>query len=97
MSTLRYNPWTIHRHLHEEINTEMVALTTKGERSTDAPEQSNGYSRVERSHGTFYLRVALVGQCRYQWYCRQPAPRRLEVGISTTPETKPRRIKGATH
>ena len=42
-----------------EIHMENGILTIKGERRSEAREQRDQYSRVERSHGLFYRRFAL--------------------------------------
>lgn len=42
-----------------EISMENGILTIKGERVTTKQEESEGYTRVERSKGSFYRRFAL--------------------------------------
>lgn len=42
-----------------EIAMEDGVLTIKGERSSSQKEESEGYTRIERSKGTFYRRFAL--------------------------------------
>jgi len=42
-----------------EIAMENGVLTIKGERSSSKKEEKEGYTRVERSKGTFYRRFAL--------------------------------------
>ncbi len=42
-----------------EITMENGVLTLKGERTVEDKEESKGYTRVERAHGTFYRRFSL--------------------------------------
>jgi HSP20 family protein len=42
-----------------EISMENGILTIKGERDTSHTEESEGYTRIERSKGSFYRRFAL--------------------------------------
>ena len=42
-----------------EITMENGVLSLKGERSSEIKDESKGYSRIERSHGTFYRRFSL--------------------------------------
>jgi len=42
-----------------EISMENGVLTMKGERQTEEKEEKEGYTRIERSHGSFYRRFSL--------------------------------------
>ncbi|MFO1257590.1 MAG: Hsp20/alpha crystallin family protein [Gammaproteobacteria bacterium] len=42
-----------------EVSWENKVLTVKGERKTEKKEETNGYTRVERSYGTFYRQFTL--------------------------------------
>ncbi len=42
-----------------EVNMENGFLTIKGERSSENKTEKEGYTRVERSHGSFYRRFSL--------------------------------------
>ena len=42
-----------------EITMENGVLTLKGERKVENKEESKGYTRIERAHGTFYRRFSL--------------------------------------
>jgi len=42
-----------------EITMENGVLSLKGERSSEIKDESKGYSRIERAHGTFYRRFSL--------------------------------------
>lgn len=42
-----------------EISMESGILTIKGERVATHPEEKEGYTRIERSKGSFYRRFAL--------------------------------------
>lgn len=42
-----------------EISMENGVLTMRGERESEIKEEKEGYTRVERSHGSFYRRFSL--------------------------------------
>ncbi|MFK7815201.1 MAG: Hsp20/alpha crystallin family protein [Gammaproteobacteria bacterium] len=42
-----------------EVSMENGALTIRGERESEIKQEKVGYSRVERSHGSFYRRFSL--------------------------------------
>lgn len=80
-----------------EINMDKGILTIKGERSTESQQHSATYSRVERSHGTFYRRFALPDSADPNGITATGKHGVLEIGIPKKPETKPRRIEVSTH
>ena len=75
-----------------EIHMENGILTIKGERRSEAREQRDQYSRVERSHGLFYRRFALPDSANPDQISADGQNGVLEISIPKKPETKPRRI-----
>ncbi len=80
-----------------EIDMDNGILSIKGERSTESRQDGGGYSRVERSHGTFYRRFALPDSADPNGITASGKHGVLEIGIPKRPETKPRRIEVKAH
>jgi len=75
-----------------EVHMENGILTIKGERRSEAREQREQYSRVERSHGLFYRRFALPDSANPDEISADGHNGVLEISIPKKAETKPRRI-----
>jgi HSP20 family protein len=75
-----------------EVHMENGILTIKGERRSEAREQRDQYSRVERSHGLFYRRFALPDSANPDEISADGHNGVLEISIPKKAETKPRRI-----
>jgi len=74
-----------------EIHMDKGILSIKGERRL-LREQNERYSRVERSHGTFYRRFALPDSANPDGITARGNLGVLEIAIPKKPETTPRRI-----
>lgn len=75
-----------------EIHMDKGILSIKGERRAEKREESERYSRVERSHGMFYRRFALPDSANPEGISAQGKNGVLEIFIPKRPETTPRRI-----
>ncbi len=75
-----------------EINMDKGILTIKGERTSEVTEQNGKFTRVERSHGTFYRRFALPDSADADNISAAGKHGVLEISIPKKPETTPRRI-----
>lgn len=76
-----------------EINMDNGILSIKGERSTESQHGAGSYSRVERSHGSFYRRFALPDSADPNGIAASGRHGVLEISIPKRAETKPRRIE----
>lgn len=76
-----------------EINMDNGILSIKGERKTEAREDTERYTRIERSHGMFYRRFALPDSADPEGIKASGKHGVLEISIPKRPETKPRRIE----
>jgi HSP20 family protein len=75
-----------------EIDMDKGILSIRGERKSESREQTERYSRVERSHGLFYRRFALPDSANPDGISASGAHGVLEISIPKKPETTPRRI-----
>lgn len=75
-----------------EISMDKGILSIKGERSTQARDESERYTRVERSRGVFYRRFALPDSADAEGIRASGRHGVLEISIPKRPETTPRRI-----
>lgn len=76
-----------------EIQMDKGLLTIKGERSSVVREESERYSRIERSHGVFHRRFALPDSADPDGITAHGENGVLEIVIPKRPETTPRRIQ----
>lgn len=76
-----------------EIHMDKGILSIKGERQLESSESNDGYSRVERSHGSFYRRFALPDSANPEGIAATGKNGVLEISIPKKPETTPRRIE----
>lgn len=76
-----------------EISMENGVLTIKGERSTSKREESEGYTRVERSRGSFYRRFALPDTADPERITAEGNHGVLEIIIPKRDKVKSKKIK----
>ncbi len=76
-----------------EVHMEKGILTIKGERQSEAKEESERFTRVERSRGVFYRRFALPDSADAEGVSATGKHGVLEITIPKRPETTPRRIQ----
>lgn len=78
-----------------EVHMDKGILSLKGERSSESREQDqNGkFTRVERTHGSFYRRFALPDSADAGGVSATGKNGVLEISIPKKPETTPRRIE----
>ena len=76
-----------------EIHMEKGILTIRGERSAEAREEHQRWSRVERSYGVFHRRFALPDSANADGISATGRHGVLEIAIPKKPETTPRRIQ----
>lgn len=75
-----------------EVHMEKGILSIKGERKTEAKEENEKFTRVERSRGVFYRRFALPDSADAEGITANGRHGVLEIVIPKRPETTPRRI-----
>ena len=75
-----------------EVNMENGILTIKGERSTEATQHRERYTRVERVGGNFYRRFSLPDTADAENISAKSSNGVLEVLIPKQEKVKPRRI-----
>ena len=75
-----------------EIHMERGVLTIKGERNAESKTEEANFTRVERTHGSFYRRFALPDTADADKISAHGAHGVLEIVIPKKPETTPRRI-----
>jgi HSP20 family protein len=76
-----------------EVLMDKGILSIKGERSGNAAEQSERFSRIERHYGSFHRRFALPDTADAEGITATGHNGVLEVVIPKRPETTPRRIQ----
>lgn len=76
-----------------EVTMERGMLSIKGERSTEKKEEQEGYTRVERSRGTFYRRFSLPDTADPEGIQAKGNNGVLEVTIPKKPAQQARRIE----
>lgn len=75
-----------------DVHMEQGILSIKGERTAESIEGKGKYTRVERSHGTFYRRFALPDSADAEQVSAKGRHGVLEITIPKRAETKPRKI-----
>lgn len=75
-----------------EISMDKGILSIKGERTTEARDESERYTRVERARGLFYRRFALPDSADAEGIRASGRHGVLEISIPKRAETTPRRI-----
>ena len=76
-----------------EINVEGNSLTLRGERKLEKSDQRDGYTRIERSYGTFARSFTLPSTIALEHITAETKDGVLRVTLPKRPETKPRTIK----
>ncbi|NCT68075.1 MAG: Hsp20/alpha crystallin family protein [Rhodanobacteraceae bacterium] len=76
-----------------EVHMDKGILSIKGERKAEVREESAKFTRVERSHGSFYRRFALPDSADADGITAVGKHGVLEISIPKKPETTPRRIE----
>ncbi|MCK9537814.1 Hsp20/alpha crystallin family protein [Dokdonella sp.] len=76
-----------------EVHMDKGILSLKGERQSEAKEETGQFTRVERVHGTFYRRFALPDSADPDGITASGRNGVLEISIPKRPETTPRRIE----
>ncbi|HEY6545424.1 MAG TPA: Hsp20/alpha crystallin family protein [Dokdonella sp.] len=75
-----------------EVHMDKGILSLKGERQSQSKEQNGKFTRVERTHGSFYRRFALPDSADADGITAVGKHGVLEISIPKKPETTPRRI-----
>jgi HSP20 family protein len=76
-----------------EVHMEKGILTIKGERGSEAKEETEKFTRVERSRGLFYRRFSLPDSADADGITAKGQHGVLEIVIPKKPETTSRRIQ----
>ena len=76
-----------------EISMDKGILAIKGERRAERKEETERFSRVERSYGSFHRRFALPDSANAEAISASGRNGVLEISIPKKPETTPRRIQ----
>lgn len=75
-----------------EVSMDKGILSIKGERVSESRQESDRYTRLERSRGTFYRRFALPDSADADGIKATGRHGVLEIVIPKRPEQTPRRI-----
>jgi HSP20 family protein len=76
-----------------EVLMDKGILSIKGERRSEATQQTDRYSRIERRYGMFHRRFALPDSADADGITANGRNGVLEISIPKRPETTPRRIQ----
>ena len=75
-----------------EVSMENGVLTLKGERENEIKEEKEGYSRVERSHGSFYRRFSLPETADSENITAKSSNGVLKITVGKKDIAKPKKI-----
>ena len=75
-----------------DISMENGLLTMKGERESEIKEEKDGYTRVERSHGSFYRRFSLPETADAENISAKTNKGVLEIKVGKKEAAKPKKI-----
>ena len=75
-----------------EVSMENGYLTVKGERESESKEEKDGYSRIERSHGSFYRRFNLPESADPNSVSAKSNKGVLQIRVGKTEVAKPKKI-----
>ena len=78
---------------HVEVLMDKGILSIKGERSSEAVEQADRFSRIERRYGSFHRRFALPDTADADGITASGHNGVLEIIIPKRPQATPRRIQ----
>ena len=76
-----------------EVSMDKGILTIKGERRSESTQETDRYSRIERSYGSFHRRFALPDSADPEGIQAHGRHGVLEIVIPKRPESAPRRIQ----
>lgn len=80
-----------------ELSMDKGILTIKGERSSESTQETDRFSRIERSYGSFHRRFALPDSADPEGIQARGRNGVLEIVIPKRPESAPRRIQVGRH
>lgn len=75
-----------------EVSMENGVLTLKGERESETKEEKEGYSRVERSHGSFYRRFSLPETADAENISASSKKGVLKITVGKKETAKPKKV-----
>jgi len=75
-----------------EVSMENGYLTVKGERDSESRDEKDGYSRVERSHGSFYRRFSLPETADSENVSATSNKGVLQIKVGKAEVAKPKKI-----
>lgn len=75
-----------------EVSMENGYLTVKGEREIESKEDKDGYSRIERSHGSFYRRFSLPETADPENVSAKSEKGVLQIKVGKMEVSKPKKI-----
>ena len=75
-----------------DVSMESGVLTMKGERESEVKEEKDGYTRVERSHGSFYRRFSLPETADSDNITAKTSKGVLEIKVGKKETSKPKKI-----
>lgn len=75
-----------------EVSMENGVLTLKGERESEIKEEKEGYSRVERSQGSFYRRFSLPETADSENITAKSNKGVLKITVGKKETAKPKKI-----
>jgi HSP20 family protein len=75
-----------------EVSMENGALTLKGERKSEVKEEKEGYTRIERSHGSFYRRFSLPETADADHVTAKSDKGVLKITVGKKETAKPKKI-----
>lgn len=75
-----------------EISMENGVLTMRGERESEIKEEKGGYTRVERSHGSFYRRFSLPESADPDHITAKSSKGVLQITVGKKEVAKPKKI-----
>lgn len=76
-----------------DVTMENGILTLRGERTTEAAAQREGYKRIERINGTFYRRFSLPDTADAEGISARCNNGVLEISIPKKSQLQPKRIR----
>jgi HSP20 family protein len=80
-----------------EVSMDKGILTIKGERGSESTQETDRFSRIERSYGSFHRRFALPDSADPEGIQAHGRNGVLEIVIPKRPESAPRRIQVGRH
>ena len=80
-----------------EVSMDKGILTIKGERGSESTQETDRFSRIERSYGSFHRRFALPDSADPDGIQAHGRNGVLEIVIPKRPESSPRRIQVGRH